>query len=191
MTAEEALRVLSANASDADAWDALAMEVYQPLVAYVASLLLTFRVAPGDSAHDIVHDVLLGFYHGFSKSRATITSGRALRSYLRVSCRNLLIDRYRRERKARHLLDFLELRFSRAFEDDRELFRSMFLNEVIDMVSTECRCLFNHYVTDDLSLAEIAERLDLPAATFYNKWYGCIQKARYSFEKRKALVKRS
>ena len=75
MSVDEALQSLRANPGDTTAWEVIVLEVYQPLLAYVASLLFGFRIsASGDSAHDVVHDVLLSFYERWPKSSAVIRS---------------------------------------------------------------------------------------------------------------------
>src|SRR5437868_1955399 len=107
MTVEEALQVLRMNPSDPQAWEAIALDVYQLLLVYVASLLLTFKVVPGETSHDIVQEVLLKFYERWLENKPSILSAADLHAYLRASCRNLLIDRYRRERNAEQLMDFL------------------------------------------------------------------------------------
>jgi RNA polymerase sigma factor (sigma-70 family) len=191
MTIEEALHALRADPEDRTARQAIALGVYDHLLAYVASLLLTFRIAPGETAHDIVHDVLLAFYQRRLSSNSTITSESALLAYLRTSCRNLLIDKYRHERHGEELLDFLSLRFDAAFENESELYRSIFVKEIIDMLPAECASLFEQYVNEDLSPAEIADRLNASPAKFYSRWYRCIQRTKELLLRRKGGLNRS
>jgi RNA polymerase sigma factor (sigma-70 family) len=189
-TVEEALSALSTNARNAEAWEIIASDVYKPLLAYVASLLLTFRVAAGETAHDIVQQVLLTFYEHLTKSSLDIKSAKALHSYLRTSCRNLLIDKYRHQRHAEQFVDFLALKFSKAFQDESSLYKTIFLDEIIQKLPPDCGSLFRQYVSEDLSPAEIADRVGASPATFYSRWYRCIQKAKEVFLKRKGEVKR-
>ncbi len=190
-TIEEALAALGVNPRDADAWETIASDVYQPLLAYVASLLLTFRVAAGETAHDIVQQVLLSFYEHLTKGKLEIRSTKALHGYLRTSCRNLLINKYRHQRHADQFVDFLALKFSKAFQDESSLYKTIFLDEIIQKLPPECGSLFRQYVTEDLSPAEIADRVGASPAMFYSRWYRCIQKAKEVFLKRKGEVKRS
>ncbi|MBV9209918.1 MAG: sigma-70 family RNA polymerase sigma factor [Acidobacteria bacterium] len=166
------------------------MSVYDPLVAYVASLLLTFRISAADSAQDIVHETLLTFYERWTKNTAEIYTEAALRAYLRASCRNLLIDRYRREKNAERLVDYLSLKFSHAFQDNSELYRSIFLDEILTMMPPDCASLLREYVTEEISPAEIAERLGESPSKFYAKWYRCLQKAKKIYlQKKTSLIR--
>src|ERR1041384_6052670 len=117
MIVEDALQTLRADPRNADAWEAVVLAVYKPLLAYVASLLLNFRIAPANSAHDIVHDVLLSFYERWPTSTAIIESKEALTPSLRRSCRNLLIDKYRHEHPAEQFLHFWSIKFRGAFHE--------------------------------------------------------------------------
>lgn len=190
MTVEQALRALRRNPKDSFAWEVIALDVYQPLIAYVASLLLTFRIAPSETAHDIVHDVLLTFYERWSASSADISSAGSLHAYLRASCRNLLIDRYRRERNIGQLSDFITLRFAEAFPDYGGSYKTLFLEEIIKKVPSECSKLFTLYASEDLTPAEIADRLNISPAAFYSRWHRCIQRAKELFLQKKGLPKR-
>lgn len=178
MTVDEALLTLRRKTRDAAAWEVVALDVYQPLLAYVATLLLLFKVAHGETAHDIVHEVLLNFYERWPRSKAEIETSQALHAYLRTSCRNLLVDRYRRERHAEQMVNFLSLKFSSAFQDASDIYKSIFLDEIIRKLPAECAQLFRIYVTEDLSPAEIADRVNASPSTFYSRWYRCLQKAK-------------
>jgi|GEM_PF-1585559 len=178
ITTEEALRTLRENPQDTAARQVLILAVYDHLLAYVASLLLTFRVAPGETARDIVHDVLLSFFVRWPASKIEFKTESSLQAYLRTSCRNLLIDKYRHERHGDDLVDFLSLKFDSAFENESDLYRSIFIREIIAMLPEECATLFNQYVKEDLSPAEIADRLNASPAKFYSRWRRCIQKTK-------------
>ncbi len=107
------------------------------------------------------------------------------------SCRNLLVDRYREERRAESLIRFLDLRFRNAFQDEADYYRDIFLKEVVGLLPPECGALIREYVEKDLSPAEIAESQNASPATFYSRWYRCIQKARHIFLQKKSAQKRS
>jgi RNA polymerase sigma factor (sigma-70 family) len=184
MTVQEALRTLRARPGDEAARQTITLNVYEILLAYVASLLLTFRIAPGETARDIVHDVLLAFYERWPRSKANLSSESALQAYLRTSCRHILIDKYRHERKGEELVDFLSLKFSSAFTGESDLYRSIFLKEIIEKLPAECAALFEQYVNEDLSPAEIADRLNDSPSKFYSRWYRCIQKTKELFLKK-------
>jgi RNA polymerase sigma factor (sigma-70 family) len=190
MTVNDALRILRKQPKDAFAWEIIAYEVYQPLLAYVASLLLTFKISPSETADDIVHDVLLKFYEYWPKSNTQITNAGALHVYLRASCRNRLIDRYRKEKNAQPLLDFLELRFSHAFQGESEIYRSIFLGELASLMPDECAALFKRFVLEDLSPAEIADNVGEAAAKFNSRWYRCIKRAKELLLKKDLGLKR-
>jgi RNA polymerase sigma factor (sigma-70 family) len=188
MDVEEALVIFRADPRDREAWEGIATGVYEPLLLHVASLLVGFRVAAGESAADVVHAVLLNFL-----SRAPnveLKSGDDLLRYLRRSCRNLLIDKYRHEKNSEQLLNYLSLRFGNAFPGETELYRSIFLSEIIDRLPKNCGEMLRLYVTEELSPAEMAEREDAAPSAFYARWSRCIQKAKEIFLQKNARLKR-
>lgn len=182
MTLEEALQTIREKPRHAEAWETIASDVYQPLLAYAGSLLITFRVAPGETAHDVVHQALLSFYQRCLASESKIATGSALHAYLRTSCRNLLVDQYRRERNAERLVDFLTLRSASVLGGESERYKSIILDEVLRILPSDCSSLLRHYLTEDLSLAEIADRENISPAKFYSKWYKCIERAKALLE---------
>ncbi len=191
MTLDQALQVLRKDARNALAWEALAQEIYSPLLGYVGLLLVTFKVGAGETAEDIVQDALLRFYERWPEIRNNVTSNAGLFGYLKKSCRNLLVDRYREERRAESLIRFLDLKFRNAFQDEADYYRDIFLKEVVGLLPPECGALIREYVEKDLSPAEIAESQNASPATFYSRWYRCIQKARHIFLQKKSAQKRS
>ncbi len=191
MTLDHTLQVLRKDVRNALAWEALAREIYPSLLAYVAALLATFNVGAGETAEDVVQEVLLHFYERWPEVRENITSSTGLLGYLRKSCRNLLVDRYRQERRAASLIRFLDLRFRDAFEHEAELYREIFVNEIAALLPPECGALVREYVERGLSPAEIAENQNASPATFYSRWYRCIQKAKDIFLQKKGAQKRS
>jgi DNA-directed RNA polymerase specialized sigma24 family protein len=149
MTAEEAFRTLKSGSNHQHAWDLIVSNIYQPLLAYVASLLLTFRISPGETASDVVHEVLIGWYERDPALRLHgIDSLPSLSAYLRASCRNLLIDKYRHERSATPLRNFLTLKFESAFQDESGLYKTLFLEEIIKKMPEKCATLFTIYATN-------------------------------------------
>lgn len=190
MTVEKALQILRRRPRDVAAWETIAVDVYQPLLAYAASLLITFRAAPAETAHDIVHDVLINFYERRVASKAQISSAADLRGYLRRSLRNLLIDRYRRQRRAEEMVDFLTLKFGAGTDGAKNPDLAILTDEIIEMLPPDCSALFRQFVTEDLSPAEIADRAGASPATFYSRWYRCLQKAREIFMQKKGSLKR-
>lgn len=178
---DEALEVLKRNATEPTAWETFAFAVYEPLLAYVGSLLLTFRVGSVESAEDIVQEGLVRFYVQRKKGNISLTSAESTLAYLRKTCRNLVIDRYRHEKHATQLLNFLEYKFNHAFGAERDIYQSLFVSEIIQSLPPSCADLFSQYVTEDLSLAEIADRLRMDPGKFYPKWYRCLERAKEIF----------
>lgn len=188
MDLEAALVIFRANPRDREAWEGIATGVYEPLLLHVASLLVGFRVAAGETAADVVHAVLLNFL-----SRAPnveLESGEELLRYLRRSCRNLLIDKYRHEKNSEQLLNYLSLRFANAFPGETELYRSIFLSEIIDLLPKNCGEMLRLYVTEELSPAEMAEREGAAPSAFYSRWSRCLHKAKEIFLQKKSRLKR-
>jgi RNA polymerase sigma factor (sigma-70 family) len=182
-TLEESLKILLSDSREPHAWEALASSVYQPLLAYVGSLLLTFRVGPSETAEDIVQEAMFRFYDLWQQGRLNLSSEDAVLKYLRRICRNLLIDKYRRERRASQLIDYLDLKFSSVFGDESDLYRSIFLNEVINHVPRDCSDLLREYLTD-ISLADLAEHRGEETNKFYTKWYNCLKNAKKIYSKK-------
>lgn len=184
MNEQEALQTLYRDPQNRDAWEALAQGVYQPLVAYVASLLISFRAAPGESAHDIVHDALLAFYMRWPAShrRLRFAGTEELLAYLRRSCRNLLVDRYRRARHAEKLMDFLTHKSSAAEVAERDADRAILTEEIIAQLPEDYRWLVKKYVIEGLSPAEIADGAGISPKAFYARWYRCLEKAKEIFQ---------
>lgn len=178
MTAEQALKKLRQDPGHEEAWDDFYRQLYRPLLKYVRSLLVNFSLAPGEEDHDIVHDALTAFWERWSHIKKGITTAAAAESYLRKSCRNLLVDQYRHQKSALPLLDFLTLQFSSAFAKEPELYRRIFLQEIIARMPSECASMLRTYVEEDLSPAEIADREAGSVSAFYARWYRCLQKAK-------------
>lgn len=184
------LRRFHENPADSDAWQRIVETVYNPLVSYVASLLVTFRAAPGETAYDIVHDVLLSFQQRWPTSGTPIDSEASLLKYLKGSCKNLLIDRYRHQKTGEQLIDYLALNFSNAFPAQRDLHRSIFLGEIVSLLPDNCASLLRTYIEEDLTPAEMADREGIAPATFYSRWYRCLEKASVIFLQKKPSLKR-
>jgi RNA polymerase sigma factor (sigma-70 family) len=151
---------------------------------------VTFQVDPGSTAEDVVHETLVSFLDRWSDLIGKIDSGQAAIAYLKAACRNKLVDQYRHRRNATQLLDFLTLKFREAFETQTEAHKSLFIKEIIKLLPLECAQLLTDYVTEDLSLAELAEQKDLTPAALYARWYRCIERAREIVLQRKAVEKR-
>lgn len=183
MTPDKAIARLQKKPNDAEAWQVIYTHMQNRLNAYVSSLLCTFSSNPKESAHDIVHDALSKFWDRWSEIRRTVPDALAAYAYLKTSCRNSLIDKYRHDRTSQPLLDFLSLRFNEVSEDS--MVRRMLVQEVISALTGQCRSLLRSYVEDGLSLAEMADREGSLPAAFYSRWYRCLQKAREIVESQK------
>lgn len=184
MTADQALTKLKKDPQNQDAWAVIFGVIYDPLIAYVVPVLLSFRVEPGETANDVVHDVLLNFYRRWNSGMSNISSLAELQAYLRRSCRNLLIDHYRQQRNAEQMINFLTLSFSSAFGSQADAYRSIFVQEIISLLPSECAALLRRYVETDLTPAEMADLEGAPPNTFYSRWYRCINRAKDIFSKR-------
>lgn len=181
MTIEEALANLCLDPHDSAAWDVIVMRTYKPLIAFVASSLSTFHIDPMESASDIVHDVLLTFQKRWPHLRGSIRDEGALFAYLRKSCKHLLVDKYRRQQNADKLVEYLTLKFDSAFPAHQELYRNIFVNEIIVHLPKKCAEMLRVFVTEGLTAAEMAEREGAPTATFYSRWIRCLKKAQEIF----------
>jgi DNA-directed RNA polymerase specialized sigma24 family protein len=190
MTLQEALTRFRRDPKDFDAWETIVSSVYDPLVLHVGSLLLGFRGVTSDSAADIVHGVLLTFHQRWPKSKIDLESLDDLLRYLRRSCRNLLIDRYRHEKHAQEFITYLSLRFSNAFAGDAELYRSIFLKEIIGLLPKQCADMLTTYINEELTPAEMAEREGASPAAFYSRWYRCLEKAQQILLQKKGRLNR-
>lgn len=190
MNVEEALARLQQNPEDSDAWETIIISVYDPLVLHVAGLLITFRTATSESAQDIVHNVLLTFHQRWRPGQVEIASLDELLRYLRRACKNLLIDRYRHETHSQELINFLSIRFSDAFGGETELYRALFLKEIIGLLPEHCARMLTVYINEELTPAEMAEREGASPAAFYARWYRCLERAREIFLQKKGGLSR-
>jgi RNA polymerase sigma factor (sigma-70 family) len=150
---------------------------------FVAVLLSTFRLGAGETAHDIVHEVLINFYERWPQSKAQVETVDDLHAYLRRSCRNCLIDRYRRERRAEGLVDFLLPGFGRSNEIHPD--RIILANEILTSLPKECATFLRQIIRTGLSPAELADKLGASPAAFYSRWHRCLEKARQKFSEKK------
>lgn len=178
MTVDEALAALRRDRNNEQAWASFYRQMYRPLLTYVKSLLATFSLPSGDDAHDVVHNALTAFWERWPHIKDTVTTAAAASGYLRKTCRNLMVDEYRRRANASPLMDFLTFQFRSAFAKEPDLYRGIFLREIISRLPAKCSALLRTYAEEDLSPAEIADREGASAPAFYARWYRCIQKAK-------------
>lgn len=179
MTIEQALTKLAVNSRETAAWEVLATTVYRPLLAYIGAMLLTFRLSPGETAYDIMHDVLLAVYSNWPTITPPLRSEKDLYKYLRASCRNLLIDRYRRKKHAEKLLEFLTAKYRDTASARSQAEEVILTEQLIAALPPEIKCapIFRLYLQEGLTRAEIADYLGEPPATFYRRWNRCWEKA--------------
>jgi len=178
VTADAAIVRLREHPRDTQAWEVVYRSVQKVLLAYVSSLILTFRVGSSEEAEDLVHEVLIAFFERWPVIREKIEGFEGTLWYLKRSCRNLLVDRYRHSRSADQMIDYLSVQFSTAFGSEAALYRGLFINEILDALPKECRNLLRRYIEEDLSPADLADEEGASHAAFYSRWYRCIQRAR-------------
>jgi DNA-directed RNA polymerase specialized sigma24 family protein len=185
MTPEGAIIFLQSNPNDPDAWRVIYAYMQERLNNYVTALICTFDTNPKESPRDLVHDALCGFWERWPKIKKAIPDLKAASAYLKASCRNSLVDRYRHERGAQPLLDFLTLKFSQVESDS--IVRKLLVKEVIARLGGECGALLQNYIDSGLSLAEMADRDGFSPSGFYSRWYRCLERARDFIEPKKRL----
>jgi DNA-directed RNA polymerase specialized sigma24 family protein len=176
MTADQAIARLHRKPNDPDAWELIYTYMQGRLHGYVTSLVYTFDSGPIESSRDIVHDVLTKFWTRWAKIKSTIPDASAAYAYLKISCRNTLVDRYRHDQSARALFDFLSLTYDQVKPDS--VIRGLLVEEIIDRVGGECQTLLRSYVADGLTLAEMADHAGALPQAFYSRWYRCLERAR-------------
>jgi RNA polymerase sigma factor (sigma-70 family) len=184
MTLARAFAQISRGDGGEAAWGLIYSSLQPRLLAYVSALLVTFRISDTDLASDLVHDAMLAVLPGWSKSKIRIDNIEGLERYLKRTCRNALLDRYRHQKSAERLLDFIDLTFTRAFDSEAEIHRSIFVDEIIRQMPAECARILLRYVQDDVTPAELADEEGASPATFYTRWYRCLQKAKIFLESR-------
>jgi DNA-directed RNA polymerase specialized sigma24 family protein len=175
MTGDQAITRLQKKPNEPEAWRALYTQMQEDLKTYVASLIHTFDSGIKELPRDIVHEAITRFWERWMQIRKQIPNYRAARLYLKASCRNLLIDKYRYDRAAQPLLDFLTLRFSHTPEDS--IVRNLLVDEIITALGGDCGVLLRFYVSDGLSLAEMADKDETLPSAFYSRWYRCLERA--------------
>jgi len=183
MTGDQAIARLQKRPNDPGAWERIYQCMQSRLHTYVGSLVCTFDSGPKESPRDLVHEALTKFWSRWKEIKKTIPDEAAAYTYLKASCRNSLIDKYRHDRSAQPLLDFLSLTFSHTPEDS--IVRHLLMQEVIAAVGGECGKLLRSYVNDGLSLAEMADREGTVPSAFYSRWYRCLEKALELVERKK------
>ena len=166
-----------------EAWNAFYTLMQESLHSYVAPLVCAFRSGPKESSWDVVHEALSRFWQRWSKIKGQISNEAAACAYLKASCRNSLIDKYRHDRSAQPLVDFLSLKFSHTPEGS--IVRGLLVQEVIAALGGECGKLLQSYVSDGLSLAEIADQEGVLPSALYSRWYRCLKKAQKFAEDKK------
>jgi DNA-directed RNA polymerase specialized sigma24 family protein len=176
MTPEKAIARLQTRPDDEEAWASIYTYMQERLNNYVSSLVCAFNTGPKESPRDLVHEAVTGFWQQWPEIKETIPHLTAAYAYLKTSCRNSLVDKYRHDRSAQPLLDFLTLKFSEV--QPNSIVRSLLVQEVIVGVGGECGALLRSYVESGLSLAEMADREGSIPAAFYSRWYRCLEKAR-------------
>jgi DNA-directed RNA polymerase specialized sigma24 family protein len=185
MTPENAIALLQRRPNDEEAWASIYTYMQERLSNYVTSLVCSFNSGPQELPRDLVHDALTGFWRRWPDIKQSIPNLTAAYTYLKTSCRNSLVDKYRHDRSAQPLLDFLTLKFSQV--QPNSIVRSLLVQEVIAGVGGECGALLRGYVESGLSLAEMADREGSVAAAFYSRWYRCLEKARDLVESKKPI----
>jgi DNA-directed RNA polymerase specialized sigma24 family protein len=176
MNAEQAIGQLHEKSNDPSAWEIVYKHMHIRLSAYVASLLVTFNLSARDSATDVVHESLCKFWEKWPDIQTHIPDLAAAEKYLKAISRHALIDRYRSERSAKPLIEFLTLRYSEIHEND--LMARVLVDQLSTQLPAECGALFRTYTKLDLSLAELAIHEGLSPSAFYSRWYRCIKRAR-------------
>lgn len=188
MTFEEAYNTLKRR-DDESAWRVFFLEASQQLLAYVARLLVSFRLEAGETGQDIVQEVLVSFLEQWPKLKKELGNVGSAVSYLKASSRNLLVDRYRHRQTAQSLLTFLSSRYTESFGNSAEVLRPILIEQVLKALQADCASLLRKYIAEDLTPAEIAEEQGLSAATVYARWYRCLHKARVSLRHNPNLIK--
>src|SRR5207249_3207726 len=132
----------------------------------------------------------LTFQQRWPHSKIEVRSESDLRRYVQTMCKNRLIDRYRHERIARQFIDYLTLNFSSVMPSQQDTLRRILLQEIIESLPKPCAHLLKLYITEELTPAEMAEREGASPATFYSRWYRCLEKAHTVFLQKKGQVNR-
>jgi DNA-directed RNA polymerase specialized sigma24 family protein len=188
MTADEAVQSLHEDPHDTASWGELYGQLAPPLTAYVSATLVTFNVRSQDPS-DIVHDTFIAVMQRWVEARRDIPNVQALMAYLKRAARNKLIDRYRHEKTATRLLAFLSLTFEVAFRGDPGGYRRLFIEQVISNLPRQCGEILKLYVEEDLSPAELADKLQLSPSAFYSRWYRCLQRAKDFVQKNSSFAR--
>ncbi len=185
MDIETSITKFKEKPAESEAWDAIVSWAYKPLLAYVAVLLVDFKLDPSLTANDVVHDVLLKFLERPDRIPRDLKSSGQIISYLKHSCKNHLIDKYRHIQTARQFVNYLGLTFDEAFPAHNDFFRHIFIKEIIEQMGGECGELLQQYITQDATLADMAESRGWTAPSFNAKWYRCLEKAKKIFSEKK------
>jgi RNA polymerase sigma factor (sigma-70 family) len=172
---QDAFEQIRSIPRDSESWGVLYLYMHSQLLAYLSAIIYSFGLNIQNTGEDIVHDVLLKFFEKWPELSSRLPSLAAVEVYLKRSCRNLLVDRYRQDQTSQQFVHFTSARFSEAFGGEVEVYRKLFVEEILSLVSPPCAQILRAYIEEDLTPAELAEREGQSPSTFYNRWYRCIE----------------
>jgi RNA polymerase sigma factor (sigma-70 family) len=139
----------------------LLVEIFKENASYCINTLRKKYQCPREDAKDIYADAILNF-------RAKVISGEVkfltdAKSYLFATCKNMLLARYKKERRFQNVLsDFKYLASESDDGDDTSYYESLhtLTEEAFSSIPDKCRDLLRYFYYDQLSMGEIALRLN-------------------------------
>ena len=135
------------------------------------------RLKDIQAAEDIVHDVLLTIWN--NKERLEITN---LKAYLAAATKYMVLQKIRKEQYQTSYLQAIKPGFETGGIDleDQLHYKNILLliEQEINCLPEKCRLIFKYSRKDNLSVKEIAERLNLSSSTVENQLNKALGKLR-------------
>lgn len=132
-----------------------------------------------DDALDIFQEGLVALWTNIQTNRFELKDSARISTYLHTLCRNIWISRLRKKRPTHDVDTQVHL----ATEDDsgaalEQYEQTAALRQLLGQLKESCRNLLTLFYYQRLSLAVIAERLEITEKTAKNNKYRCMQRLR-------------
>jgi len=171
------VRRCQSEPDDRDAFDFF----YRTFYPYVRLYTRAFRLPHAPlSEEDIIQEVFLRLMEHFPEIRFKTESH--FLGYLKAVCEHYMIDMVRKYEKQTYEELTVELEVAAPGDTPEQaavrVERRERLMELIGRVPGSCQNLLRAFVDEGLSLAEIAQREDVPLGTIYPRFSRCVAELR-------------
>lgn len=132
-----------------------------------------------DDAQDIFQEGLVALWTNIQTNRFELKDSARISTYLQTLCRNIWISRLRQKRPMQDMEGQAHLVADEDTGASLEQYeQTVALRRLLGQLKESCRNLLTLFYYQRLSLAVIAERLDITEKTAKNNKYRCMQRLR-------------